>query len=102
MASRSSPRLSFALFFAVSGFNICVCCNSTYTNKANAMLELLSLALFVVAVVAINKANGAIKENTALRAELERIRLHLEGKPAFKEDDSRHHPAADAGEVSNL
>jgi uncharacterized membrane protein len=66
------------------------------------MLELLSLALFVVAVVAINKANGAIKENAALRAELERIRLHLEGEPAFKEDDSRHHPAADAGEVSNL
>jgi hypothetical protein len=66
------------------------------------MLELLSLALFVVAVVAINKANGAIKENAALRAELERMRLHLEGEPAFKEDDSRHHPAADAGEVSNL
>ena len=76
------------------------------------MLEFLILALFVMAVVAINKANRAIKENAALRVELERIRLHLEGnpafnkpafnRPAFKEDDSRHHPAADAGEVSNV
>jgi hypothetical protein len=43
------------------------------------MLELLSLALFVVAVVAINKANGAIKENAALRAELERLGISLIG-----------------------
>ena len=76
------------------------------------MLEFLILAVFVMAVVAINKANRAIKENAALRVELERIRHHLEGhpvfnkpvfnKPAFKEDDSRHHPAVDAGEVSNV
>jgi uncharacterized membrane protein len=66
------------------------------------MFELvLILAVFVMAVVAINKANGAIRENAALRLELERIRFLLERKPAFKEEDSRAHPAADAGVVSN-
>ena len=48
------------------------------------MLEFLLLAVLVVAVVAINKAKGAIKENAALRLELERMRLQLERKPAFK------------------
>ena len=66
------------------------------------MLEFLLLAVLVVAVVAINKAKGAIKENAALRLELERMRLQLERKPAFKEEDSRAHPTAEAGEVSNV
>src|SRR5262249_35113153 len=82
---------------------ICVCSNSTYTNKASAMFEsLLLLAVFVMAVVAINKANGAIRANAALRLELERMRLRLERKPPFQEEDSRDRPAADAGKAANV
>src|SRR5215470_16957076 len=66
------------------------------------MLEFLLLAVLAVAVVAINKANGAMKENAALKLELERMRSQLERKPASKEEDSRDRPAADAGAASHV
>ena len=66
------------------------------------MLEFLLLAVFVVAIVAIDKANGAMKENAALKLELERMRSQLERKPASKEEDSQAHPTAEAGEASHV
>src|SRR5262245_28776223 len=66
------------------------------------MLELILLVVLVVAVAAIIRANRAVRDNAALRLELERLRFQLERKPAFKEEDSRAHPTAEAGEVSNI
>ena len=73
------------------------------------MLTVFVIAAFVIALVAINKASRAIKENDELRGELDRIRLRLEHTSAPKQaawqppaDALREHPAAEAGEASNV
>jgi hypothetical protein len=65
------------------------------------MLELFVLVVFVMAIIAINKANSAIRENASLRDELSRLRRHVEDKPAVERQDRREQaavqPAAGSG-----
>src|ERR1700704_768380 len=65
------------------------------------MLELFVLVVFVIAIVAINKANRAINENDALRAELSRLRHDVEGEPALARQDRREQSAVDAAAASS-
>ena len=64
------------------------------------MLELFVLVVFVMAIVAISKANTAINENDALRAELSRLRHSIESKRAPERQDQHEQSAVSTAAVS--
>src|SRR5215470_3754884 len=66
------------------------------------MLELFVLVVFVMAIVAITKANRAINENDTLRAELSRLRHSIERKPALERQDQREQSVVDTPAPSGV